>query len=39
MATDAVLNDPVMMAFATLFDTIKEGIETNAEQKLYSLEI
>ena len=30
-ATDAALNDPVMLAFATLFDHIKEGIDSNAE--------
>lgn len=31
MATDAAQNDPVLIAFATLFDNIKEGIVTNAE--------
>ena len=39
MATEAIKADPVMMAFTTLFDNIKEGIDTSAEQKLYSLEI
>jgi hypothetical protein len=39
MATEAIKSDPVMMAFATLVDNIKEGIDTSAEQKLYALEI
>ena len=39
MATEAVKADPVIMAFTTMFDNIKEGIDTSAEQKLYALEI
>lgn len=30
-ATEAINNDPVMVAFTTLFDTMKENIETSAE--------
>jgi len=33
------MNDPVMLAFSTLFENIKENIDTNAEQKLYAMEI
>lgn len=39
LASDAMASDPVMMAFATLFDSIKEGLTTSAEQKLYAIEI
>lgn len=39
MATAAIAKDPVMLAFETLFDFVKEGIETQAEQKLYAVEI
>ena len=33
------MNDPVMLAFSTLFDNITESIDTNAEQKLYAIEV
>lgn len=39
MATEAAMSDPVIHAFSTFFDDIKEQIDSVAEQKLYSLEI
>ena len=31
MATEAIKNDPVMVAFTTLFEEIQENIETTGE--------
>lgn len=39
MATEAIKNDPVMVAFTTLFDEIQENIETTGEQKIYAQEV
>ena len=39
LATEAIKQDPVLIAFNSLFHKIKEGIDTTAEQKLYALEI
>lgn len=35
-ATDAIRNDPVMVALSNLFDTMTEHIENSAEQRLYA---
>jgi len=38
-ATEAVNNDPVMVAFNQLFEGLQENIETIAEQKIYAQEV
>lgn len=38
-ATEAVNNDPVMLAFTQLFEGFQESIETIAEQKIYAQEV